>query len=195
MLRVAGRPGGSTARAFSWTSVDRTRLRKGLAGGSHCSSACRPSSCSSSLPPPPPPPPLSRPWHARGHSCLEAPIEGSDGASGEYLICCTTCGTVGHPGARWGRSALASDYPGARTSGRERQLAWISRGKHPSRRDGLVGSAAPLSDSNREFMATKLGLLEVLLSAQPLPSLRQVGPTLSEASPCLASPPAPRPRA
>ena len=79
------------------------------------------------------------PWHARGHSCLEAPIEGSDGASGESLFFCTACGSVGHPGARWGRSALASDCPGARTGRRERQLAWISRRKHPSRLDGRVG--------------------------------------------------------
>ena len=45
-----------------------------------------------------------------------------------------------------------------RTEGRERQLAWILRGKHPSRKNGRVGAAAALSDASREFLAAKLGL-------------------------------------
>ena len=46
----------------------------------------------------------------------------------------------------------------ARSEGRERQLAWILRGQHPSRKNGRVGAAAALSDASREFLAAKLGL-------------------------------------
>ena len=77
------------------------------------------------------------------------------------LVFRTTCGSVGHPGSSWGRSSLASDCLGVRSEGRERQLAWILQGKHPSRKGCRVGVAGQLSDDSRAFLASKLGLESV----------------------------------
>ena len=90
------------------------------------------------------------------------------------LVFCTTCGTVGHPGSSWGRSSLASDCSGSRSAGRERQLAWILLGKHPSRKGGRVGAATSLSDASRTFLASKLGLEDVP-ALGPGPAVERVG--------------------
>ena len=132
--------------------------------GEECTGSAAAAARAASGPPPEPSEEVwasLRPWRARGHVCLEAPVSSLTGAPLGTLVFCTTCGSIGHPGSSWGRSALASDCLGSRSAGRERQLNWILRGKHPSRRDGRVGSASALSDASRDFMASKLGLDEV----------------------------------
>eukprot|EP00959_Pyramimonas_sp_CCMP1952_P110361 2308768-Pyramimonas_sp.AAC.1 len=72
-----------------------------------------------------------RPWRARGHSCIEAPVTSAVGAPLGPVVFCTTCGSIGRPGTAWGRSALVSDCLGSRPPGRERQLVRILQRQAP----------------------------------------------------------------
>lgn len=97
-------------------------------------------------------------WPARKHAIIEAPVSDPSGIAAGSIALCTSCGGIANVGGHWGRSSLASDCPGARSSGRERQLACILRGAHPSKKGFRVGTATPLSQHAQEFSRPKMGL-------------------------------------
>ena len=88
------------------------------------------------------------PWPARNHSVLEAAVFDSNGLAAGSIALCSSCGAVCQIGGHWGRSALASDCLHACSSGRDRQLARILRGDHPSRKGFRVDRPTVISEAS-----------------------------------------------
>ena len=99
-------------------------------------------------------------WPARKHAILEAGICDTAGKDQGSLAFCTTCGSICAIGGHGGKSALFSDCLGHRSPGRERQLAWILQGRHPSKKGCAVSRATVLSDTAREYLSGKMGLVD-----------------------------------
>ena len=118
------------------------------------------------------------PWPARKHSILEAAVFDSQGLAAGSIALCSSCGAVSQVGGHWGRSALASDCLRVRSSGHDRQLSWILRGDHPSRKGFRVDRPTVISEASRAWLAPKMGLeQQPALARSPAEGLRPTAPT------------------